>query len=58
MRLIGTPVAYDLLGCDGLCIAISSLNFVEFPRHIHTLRIPSPSTGEGFGREFIAERLS
>jgi len=34
------------LRCDGLCIAISSLYFVEFLEHNNTLKIPSPLTGQ------------
>ena len=37
MRVIGTPVACEWLGYNRLCIAISSLYFVEFPKHSYYL---------------------
>jgi hypothetical protein len=44
MPSLGTPVACKYLGCNGLCIAISSLSFVEFLQYIHTQN-PLPVDG-------------
>ena len=41
---LGTPVAYDYLGCCVLCIAIASQYFVEFPNNNYDGCGCSPTT--------------